>query len=449
MSIIGGEEDFNAQTVAPWGFDSVDDPSTKLSLETSAPTEGAKSLLVTLGTNTDDRQGQFDFTAYIAEAIIGLKFEYDPNGCDWNAVLDTLASFRDGSVTEGGVLDASTAAGPQQTLRLELEEDGGGNTVGQTIEITDDNHTIMVIMKKATGSTAVNGSLELWIDNLLEDILRGFDIHAEFDGLDNIRYGAKAPSAGASGAFILDKASASDDPLVDYAAFMSAHPPINFTAQTADLSEFTSTATGGGTLTNISPGMGSANHAWEFNVSSVGNVKGFITPIRAKAMDDVFWFGIMLNADGLTMTNGDVFDFFRGNKSVGGGVRIQGQLRQDTGVKQIRMSQDDDDAAGNFTGWHTISGDTWMSVRIQSATGSVSPNGTMEFYINDALVETETVIDNVDLGEKIQEWEIGVVSGVDATTTGPLLMSDFKVVYEDVKPTKPEYGFPVMSSAIF
>jgi hypothetical protein len=90
--------------------------------------------------------------------------------------------------------------------------DGPVEVYTSAYNITDAPHYIEVKLTRATNSTSVNGSLELWIDGAIKETLSGYDNYDQFVNFQEVRFGAVANlDIGTSGTCYFDQLVINND----------------------------------------------------------------------------------------------------------------------------------------------------------------------------------------------------------------------------------------------
>jgi len=195
-----------------------------------------------------------------------------------------------------------------------------------------------------------------------------------------------------------------------------------------------------GTLT-VRPGVPSVgglarysgNQGLEINVSSPDRNPAFVQSSHPSS-EPTYRVRLFVNPRGLTMVNGDEFDFFDAYDgadptppTVAGNAQVRIVLRQTAGKKVLSAFVRTDTGAESQIPTEVQMPDGWRMVEIdwaKSTAGAVgSGNGHLTLWVDGVQKANLTGLDN-DNGP-INYARLGTISGVDATTSGTFDVDDF------------------------
>jgi len=161
--------------------------------------------------STDVIYGDVDFTALSYPSYIRSRFYVDPNGLSMsNGNSFRLAQWYEGSYALVLSVELRQDSGTQY-IRTMLRDDGYSNHYGGDVELTDAEHYVEVRVVRASTTSSNDGSVELYLDGVLEDTLSGQDIYNRVDW-EHARLGAcYGPDTGTSGTFYIDEFVLRDD----------------------------------------------------------------------------------------------------------------------------------------------------------------------------------------------------------------------------------------------
>jgi len=138
-----------------------------------------------------------------------------------------------------------------------------------------------------------------------------------------------------------------------------------------------------------------------------------------------------IKQDSLAMTSGDEFSLFYANGSGSGGIAFEIEYQDSAGTRQVRLRVYLDSGASSDSSWYDVAdGKIEIKAEWKASTGPGSNDGEGKIYVGGVLKETLSTLDND--GHDVDNFQIGLIAGVDAGTLGSLYIDD--ITYDDASP---------------
>jgi hypothetical protein len=189
-----------------------------------------------------------------------------------------------------------------------------------------------------------------------------------------------------------------------------------------DLSEFDSTVTDGGDLSQaVAAALAASSGGLSCLIDDTNSIYGQknFTELTSVA----YRFRFYVDPNSLTMAGSDDFQICRILNSSNG--RCQAWLRYDGSSYEIRARVIDDSLTWNATSNYDISdAEHYVEIQVQYATSDVASDGTLTLWIDGAQQELITGLDIYDIS-KPDNARLGAVSDIDAGTSGTLYLDEF------------------------
>jgi len=146
--------------------------------------------------------------------VLRVRVYIDPNGVD--IPPDATTSFiylvnSSGAETICSFQLGRNSADTAYFLRGVIALDGGGVVHCQNVEITDAPHYMELEVNRSSGPTANNGSLEFYLDGVLQETISGQDNYDRFANLYMVIAGFAAPTANILGTYYVDQIVVNND----------------------------------------------------------------------------------------------------------------------------------------------------------------------------------------------------------------------------------------------
>ncbi len=190
--------------------------------------------------------------------------------------------------------------------------------------------------------------------------------------------------------------------------------------ESGNLSAWSGAATGGGDLKAAADAALKGNAGLRAAVND--NTSLYVTdarPANETRYRARFWF----DPNGIGMASGDMHTIFSGRAGSIDVFRLA--FRRSAGGYQVRAQIRDDAGAYTSGTWYTI-GDAPHAIEIEwkAATAAGAKNGSLALWLDGALKQTKTGIDNDTL--RVGDIRLGPLAGIDAGTRGTLYFDAFE-----------------------
>ena len=205
---VNGETLFNIdfETNDLTQFDAVVDPDADLSVTGAAAMAGTSyglSVIVddqieTYGTKNFCLSGKTDFRVRCYIDINTLTMG------DTNIIVFLLAR---GTAPDGDLLKILIRydIGPGYRIAFRAYRDNGTNIQSNFYAISDDPHYVEAHVVRSTGAGDNNGTAELWVDGVSQEVIAGVDNYDILPATNKVRIGAMSVGAGVADTFYLDE----------------------------------------------------------------------------------------------------------------------------------------------------------------------------------------------------------------------------------------------------
>jgi len=195
---------------------------------------------------------------------------------------------------------------------------------------------------------------------------------------------------------------------------------IFYAGQEVDMSEWDSQTEANATCTRSTPGLNSTVGTIDCEILVAGAGRRAYTEKAVTIAENSFGVSLYINVDSLTMANAEEFHFILFDNSAPDFI-WDGQLNYTAATEKyaILVSFIDDASAPHSTARYDLeAGDNHVVIVSQRASTAVASDGRGDLYLNGAFCESQTGIDNYDYYGLIDGIRVGMVSGVDAGTSG-------------------------------
>jgi len=182
-----------------------------LSVEVAARLADTIEGLQCIISDTTSIYDQFDIS--VGTTLIRYRFYLDINeltigaGDTFNCTLLRIS----GAPYTLHTIGVNYTVGGDYTLMLYYYEDGGGTWETILTPLTDAPHYVEVLVERASGVSANDGEINVWVDGALELTSSGLDIYNNWADINAMWLGAAAIDSGTSGTFYLDELVLNDD----------------------------------------------------------------------------------------------------------------------------------------------------------------------------------------------------------------------------------------------
>ena len=198
----------------------------------------------------------------------------------------------------------------------------------------------------------------------------------------------------------------------------------------ADLSEFTSTVTDSGDLSQSAAaalaGTSGGLLCLIDDQASIYGQKDFVQLAGAS-----YRLRFYIDPNGLAMANGDDFQVCRLTDGVSS--RLQVWLRYDGASHEMRSRIFDDNGTWTATSNYNITDEPhYIEVLVTYATGGAANDGIMALWIDDLLQQQIATLDLFSTGQP-DEAKLGAVSNLDAGTSGTFYLDEFVLRDDDTE----------------
>lgn len=188
----------------------------------------------------------------------------------------------------------------------------------------------------------------------------------------------------------------------------------------SDLSEYTTTQTGGGDLSQGTPGLAGTVGRMEALINDTGAIHGEKT--FTQLTSDSFRWRLYLDPNSLSMNSGN--EFIICTLDEGGSGRAAILLSYDGADYQIRARLKDDGGSYRYTSKYTVSdAEHYIETLCTKAANASSNDAILRLWIDGSQQESRENIDwyNQSLPDSIQ---LGATSGLDAGTSGTFYLDE-------------------------
>ncbi len=192
-----------------------------------------------------------------------------------------------------------------------------------------------------------------------------------------------------------------------------------------DLSEFTSTVTDGGDLSQAgAAALASTSGGLSSLIDDTTDIYGANT--FTTFTSGILRFRFYIDPNGLAMASGDQFEVVQILGSTSNN-RTRVLLEYNGTNYRIRAGTLDDGSTTQFTSLYTVTdAEHYIEVRVEYASSDVASDGTLTLWFDGSQQETITNIDLFDLSQW-NESRIGAAKNIDAGTSGTLYQDEFVV----------------------
>lgn len=202
-----------------------------------------------------------------------------------------------------------------------------------------------------------------------------------------------------------------------------------------DLSEYTSTVTDGGDLSQaVAAALAGTAGGLRCFVDDTNQIYGQIN--FSHAVDDLR-FRFYLDTNGINIALNDTFTAGALLRDNTGGVSVvRVQLNHDGADYRIRFVVIDDSATTN-SGFVVIP-DTehFVEIHAEKSTGAAANDGRVRMWIDDVLEETLAGLDLWTGFAALDRGRLGIGPGLDPATNGTIFFDEF-ILRDDAKPIGP------------
>jgi hypothetical protein len=146
--------------------------------------------------------------------VLRVRAYIDPNGVDIPPDATTSFIYLVNSSGTETICSFQLGRNSEDTayfLRGVIALDGGGVVHCQNVEITDAPHYMELEVNRSSGPTANNGSLEFYLDGVLQETISGQDNYDRFANLYMVIAGFAAPTANILGTYYVDQIVVNND----------------------------------------------------------------------------------------------------------------------------------------------------------------------------------------------------------------------------------------------
>lgn len=195
--------------------------------------------------------------------------------------------------------------------------------------------------------------------------------------------------------------------------------------ETGDLTQYTSSTTGGGDLAVTSGAALFGSYGLSVTINDTGGIYAYKTLTKAA----VFRVRFYIKRTTLAMASGDAFllsNFQQAGGSYSGMILLR--LQQTSGVYYISADVKNDALSSVLYDSETLDGDAHcVEYQVVRAANSTSADGTFEWWIDGVSKGTASGIDNYNLLSD-QNWRIlfGAIESIDAGTSGVFYVDAIK-----------------------
>ncbi|KKM23531.1 hypothetical protein LCGC14_1614290 [marine sediment metagenome] len=196
---------------------------------------------------------------------------------------------------------------------------------------------------------------------------------------------------------------------------------FHITHEPGDLSEYTSTVTGGGDLSVTGGAALVGSFGLSVLIDDTGDIYGQVdfTQLTSTA----YGLRIYIDPNVLTMAGSDAFDVALVLRSVSDRARIR--LRFSGGNYTVSWRVIDDSLGTQATAFYTITDDVhYIEGRVEYASSAVANDAQITLLIDGVQKEQKTGLDIYDVS-KPDNVRFGAPGGLDAGTSGTLYLDDF------------------------
>lgn len=197
----------------------------------------------------------------------------------------------------------------------------------------------------------------------------------------------------------------------------------------SDLSEYTSTVTDGGDLSQGTPGLAGTSGRMECLLDDTTAIYGEKEFTQLTSTSYRFRFYLDINS----LTMGSANQFYVCQLLDNGSNRARVALGYDGSNYEIKAGVDDDSSTEQDTAFYDVTDEPhYIEVLITYASSDVASDGTLDLWIDGVSQEQVTGIDLYDFS-KPDEARLGAVSGIDAATSGTFYLDEFILRDDDTE----------------
>lgn len=186
-----------------------------------------------------------------------------------------------------------------------------------------------------------------------------------------------------------------------------------------DLSEYDSTVTDGGDLSQGSPGLAKTAGRMEALIDDTTSIYG--QKNQAAPGSNEIRFRCYIDPNNLTMASGDNFVFLM--------LRVDVhvlRLRYDGANYEIRSVAYDDNGSLVAQTDDIADAEHYIEVHIERASSDIAADGRVRYWLDGVLTKTWPSVDNWDAFTALIHFRFGAAASIDAGTSGTLHLDELR-----------------------
>lgn len=188
-----------------------------------------------------------------------------------------------------------------------------------------------------------------------------------------------------------------------------------------DLSEYDSTVTDGGDLSQGTPGLAHTAGRLECLIDDTTGIYG--QKDQSPPASNEIRYRFYVDPNTLTMAENDTFTIC----TPGGATAMHlTAMSYSTGSYRIRANHYDDGGFHSVDQVAISDAEHHIEVHIERATSDIAANGRVRWWLDGVLQNTWSSVDNWDLFDELTRFRMGAIGGIEVGTSGTLYLDELK-----------------------